>query len=282
MAESPRFSLFEVDRFRPDTGVNFTVASNADGKAFLATVDLTAEEWVVIVSWMRALDQQVDEKGNKRVKKNVTVQMLKDHLLKHDIPPTDITKFEGATGFWKKYCRKASNKGFEASVEDDDLQSIIGTMRDFKITPSQENNIADPSKVKTGGDMLTGFLGELVKLHYPAGDFDKLATLITLFPEDRMTEKWIRVSDLPSLNTPKKKTAMTGEERSKRLLSSLKKKLDKVYLFLGVFVLISFFLLGSHVRRGQSAIPGVAQHPERYHRFRGQGKASSGVYGLRG
>ncbi len=97
------------------------------------------------------------------------------------------------------------------------------------ISPAKTNNIVDESKVVTGGDMMTGLLSFLVTWKYPLKEFEKLAFLLSMMPEETLTERWVKYSDLPSLDmTPKNKKGTTDEQKNEKLLSSVKKKLEMV------------------------------------------------------
>jgi hypothetical protein len=225
--EQPRFGLWDVKKFRPQGGV---VLNDLHG-TIIATTELTADEAIVVVAWMRGLDQL----PQKKEKNKVTVLDLKQYLDKNDIPPTDITKYTGPAGFWVKYIRRASNKGYADPIDDVDLQSVISSFQSLSVDGQSEdgrsesaNSFVDASKVVSASSMLPTFFRQLVNMDYPTSDFEKLATLISQFPDHWLDQKWVKFDDLPVLQTPKKKKVPTEAERNKKLLGSMKKKLDKV------------------------------------------------------
>ena len=239
--EQPRFVLWDIKKFRPQGGV---VLNDLHGTT-IATTELTTDEGFVVVAWMRGLDQL----PQKKEKSKVTVQDLKDYLLKKDIPPTDITKYTGPDGFWAKYIRRSSNKGYTDPVDDDDLQSVISSFTSLSVDDQSvdvrsvaANSFVDESKVVTASSMMPGFFRQLIKLEYPTTDFEKLATLISQFPDDWLDQRFVKFEDLPTIQTPKKKKVPTEAERNKKILGSLKKKLDKV-CFIDCSVCVNCFLL---------------------------------------
>jgi hypothetical protein len=226
MEDPPHFALSDIVRFRPDYGVSLNLSATCEDRT-IALEDLGEMEIVLIKAWMRGIDQKLDKKV---VQANMTPADWQKCMKNY--PNIDITKFDGKDGFWASYLRQANNKGFSADipVDDEDIEAITSSLKGFAISPPVvANNIVDEAKVVTGSKMVSGLLTFLVKWKFPPKEFEKLATLLSMMPEEILTERWVKCSDLPSLDmTPQKKNVTTEEQKNEKLLNSVKKKLEMV------------------------------------------------------
>ncbi len=220
MENPPRFTPGDIVRYRPDIGVS--LGHDVDN---IKPDDLSKDETVLVKAWMRGVDRQLDKKV---VQADMSVSDWQALLKKG--PKIDIKNFEGKDGFWHSYTRP----GFDSTVpvKKEDIESITTKLKGTAISsPAKTNHLVDESKVVTGHDMMRGMLSHLVEWKFPPKELERLSVLLGMIPQELMAERWVKYSDLPSLEiTPQKKKEMTDTEKKKRLMGLVEKRIEKVCL----------------------------------------------------